>query len=375
MWITGKTAVKAAYKQVFAYNTGDGQPTWDPVAFPQKICAVTSQKTSDDKIVIAYMSGASSSAKCNQMVELDLNTGKKGWTSKIEESGGLFDSALTVELSLTGDTLTVGRSQSGTGYDVRTGKKKFDVLRYGQSCFPAAFAGGARLIAVSSCAAGGDKEHDEVRELDPATGKAKWTKAIPKGWRVQRAYSVDPLVLYLTNEDTKQWNVSTLNADGSTRSQLDIDESFAPDCGWAILNRDLNGCTGAVAADDTLYLPTEAKSGANEIVAVNLATGKEKWRVKSPGNSTMLPLRTDGTDLIAYAGPSYDAGGKVLAIPAGGTAHTPKTLLQNPKGAADIERGFFSKAVDYVDGRFYLSTTRLNGNDQTQEKLMLAYGK
>ena len=375
MWITDKTAVKAAYKQVFAYDVGDGKPTWDAVSFPQKICAVTPQKTSDDKIVVAYMNGAGSSAKCDQMVELDLNTGKKGWTTKIEESGGLFDSALTVELSLTGDTLMVGRSQSGTGYDVTTGKKKFDVLRYGPSCFPSGFAGGSKLITVASCAVSSDKEHDEVRELDPATGKAKWTRQIPTGWRVERAYSVDPLVLYLTNEDKKQWNVSALTADGSTRSQLDIDESFAPDCGWALLNRDLSGCTGAVAAADTLYLPTEAKSGANEIVAVNLATGKERWRVKSPGDTTMLPLRTDGTNLLAYVEPSYDAGGKVVSIPAGGTSHTPKTLLQNPQGAADVERGFFSKAVDYVDGRFYLSTTRLNGNDQAKEKLMLAYGK
>ncbi|CAM5592509.1 hypothetical protein SVIOM342S_02148 [Streptomyces violaceorubidus] len=34
MWITGKAAVKAAYKQVFAYNVGDGKPAWDPIALP-----------------------------------------------------------------------------------------------------------------------------------------------------------------------------------------------------------------------------------------------------------------------------------------------------------------------------------------------------
>ena len=29
MWITGKTAVKAAYKELVAYNVGDGNPTFD----------------------------------------------------------------------------------------------------------------------------------------------------------------------------------------------------------------------------------------------------------------------------------------------------------------------------------------------------------
>ena len=59
----------------------------------------------------------------------------------------------------------------------------------------------------------------------------------------------------------------------------------------------------------------------------------------------------------------------------GGTVHTPTKLLQNPQGTADIESGFYSKAVDYVDGRFYISTTRLTGNDEAKEKLMLAFGK
>ena len=74
--------------------------------------------------------------------------------------------------------------------------------------------------------------------------------------------------------------------------------------------------------------------------------------------------------------PSYDAGGRVVSIPTtGGSSHTPTKLLQNPQGTADIENGFYSKAVDYVDGRFYISTTRLTGTDEAKEKLMLAFGK
>ncbi|MFD4527504.1 PQQ-binding-like beta-propeller repeat protein [Streptomyces sp. NPDC058470] len=373
-WVTDKVAVKAAYKQVFAYNVGDGQPAWDALTFPQKICAVTPQKTSADKVVIAYMSGASDSAKCNQLQEIDLATGAKGWTAEVAD-GGLFDSALSIALSLVGDTLMVGRSMSGTAYDAATGKKLWDKEKYGQSCYPAAFTGGAKLLSVSSCGASTDNEHDEVQELNPATGKVKWTKTIPKGWTVARTYSVDPVVLYLTNEDKDQWNVSTLKSDGTLLSQVDVDESFAPECGWAILTRDLQGCTGTAADADTLYLPTEATTGANEIVAISLATGKEKWRVKSPADETMLPLKMDGTNLIAYVQPSYDAGGQVVSIPTTGSNHKTTKLLQNPQGTADIESGFYSKAIDYVDGRFYISTTRLTGTGDEKEKLMLAFGE
>ncbi|MYS90025.1 MULTISPECIES: PQQ-binding-like beta-propeller repeat protein [Streptomyces] len=374
MWITDKTAVKAAYKQLFAYNVGDGKPTWDAITFPQKICATTPQKTSDDKIVVAYMSGSSDRAKCNQLQEIDLDTGEKGWKQQVAD-GALFDSTLSVELSITGKTLMVGRSQSGTAYDVTNGDKLFDKKKYGSACFPSAFAGGEKLIAVSSCGAGTAKEHDEVQELDPRTGDVKWTQPFDKGWRVARTYSVSPLVVYSTNEDKKAWNISTFTSGGKFRSQVGFDEDFAPECGWAILERDLQGCQGVAVDDTTLYLPTEATSGANEIVAVNLADGKEKWRVKSPADESMLPMKVEGGKLIAYVEPSYDAGGQVVSIPTGGSGHKPVKLLQNPQNAADIENGFFSRDTDWVDGRFYISTTRLSGNDDTKEKLMLAYGK
>lgn len=59
----------------------------------------------------------------------------------------------------------------------------------------------------------------------------------------------------------------------------------------------------------------------------------------------------------------------------GGGSHKPSTLLQNPQGTAEIENGFYSRDIDYVDGRFYLSTARLTGSTETKQKLMLAYGK
>ena len=374
MWITGKTAVKAAYKELVAYNVGNGNPTWPTVTFPQKICAVTPVKSDDGKIVVAYESGVSDNAKCNQLQQLDLNTGSKGWTAVVPD-GDLFDSALSIGLSVTGRTLMVGRSQSGIAYDVDTGKKLYEKKKYGAACFPGGFAGGAKLISVASCGAGSSTEHDEVQELDPATGKARWTKSIPKGWTVDHVYSVDPVVLYMTDSDDKHWNISTLKNDGSVRSQVDSKAAFAPSCGSSFIDNDLQSCQGVAVDANTLYLPTDATTGANQIVAINLATGKEKWRVKSPADESMVPVRVEGGKLLAYVDASYDAGGQIVSVPTAGSSHKTTKLLQMPAGTAQIESSFFSRDIDYVDGRFYISSTRLNGNDDTKEKLMLAYGK
>ncbi|WP_369389739.1 PQQ-binding-like beta-propeller repeat protein [Streptomyces sp. CG1] len=374
MWVTDKAAVKAAYKQVFAYGVGDGKPVWGPVSFPQKICAVTPQKSADDKVVVAYMSGAGDNAKCNQLQQIDLATGQQGWTHEVAD-GGLFDSALNVELTVSGKTLMVGRSESGTAYDIDSGRKLYDKEKYGADCFPAAYAGGTdRLIQVASCGAGGSNAHDEIQELDPATGKVHWTQPVKKGWQVTRTFSVDPLVVYLTNEDKKAWNISTFTKDGKFRSEVKVDGKFAPRCGWAVLERDLQGCQGVAADADTLYLPTDTTSSANEIVAISLADGKARWRAKSPADEPMYPMQIQGGKLVAYVQPSYDAGGQVVSIPVTGSSHTTTKLLQNPQGTAQIENTFYNGVVDWADGRFFISAGRLNGSDQSKEKLLMAFG-
>ncbi|WP_255950259.1 outer membrane protein assembly factor BamB family protein [Streptomyces odontomachi] len=375
MWVTDKIAAKAAYKQLFGYNVANGSQAWEPITFPQEICATSKQATADGKIVVAYKEGVKDTAKCNQLVEVDLNTGEKGWTRNIKEEG-LFDSSLSLEMYISKNTLIVGRSQSGTGLSMSDGHQLWTKKEEEDGvCFPQAFTGGSKVLLSMGCSAGKDTEHERVEELDPDTGKTKWTKEIPKGWSLKRVYSTSPVVLYLTNEDKKQWNISTLkNGSGTTRSQVDINESFSPDCPMSIIESELQGCNGTAADADTLYLPTEADTGANEIVAVNLDTGKERWRVKAPAESSMLPLRVEGGNVIAYQKPTYEAGGAVLSIPTSG-GHKPTKLLQHPASTADIENGFYSAEIAYVDGRFVISTTQLTGSDKAQEKLMMAFGK
>lgn len=375
MWVTDKTVVKPAYKQLFAYNVDDGRPTWDPISFPQQICAVTPVKSSDDKVVVAYESRNGGSTHCDQLQQIDLNTGKKGWSTKLTRGDGVFDSTVTISLTISGTTLVAGRQLSAVAYDIDTGQKLYDKKKYGAGCFPAGFAGSTRLIQVASCGAGGSNEHDEVQELDPATGKVKWTRVLPKGWSVRRAFSVDPLVLYSTHEGDERANISVLDTKGGIRSQVDVKDSIEPQCGWPGLTRNLQGCSGVAADANALYLPTAVTMGANEIVAVDLDTGKEKWRVKSPTQTSMQPIKTESGKLIAYVEPSYVQGGQVVSIESAGSSHTPVKLLQNPEGTAEIENGFFRKNIDWVGGRFFISSAQLNGSDEAEEKLMMAFGK
>ncbi|MEU8588336.1 PQQ-binding-like beta-propeller repeat protein [Streptomyces sp. NPDC048664] len=375
MWITGRTAVKAAYNQVLAYRVGDGAPAWAPITLPQKICAVTPEKAAGDRIVVAYMSGVSDRAKCDQLQEIDLDSGRTNWSMQVPDGDG-FDSASEISLSASGNVVLVGRESSGIAYDIRTRKKLWDVKGTSASCMPSGFAGGPRLVSILSCYKGGTRDHDEVRELEPVHGRPRWTTPLAHGLHVEHVYSVDPLVLQLTDESFVKRVVVTLKSGGAPRSTIteSAGARLSPDCSSAQFGNDLRECTDAVADANTLYLPTSAQTGsANQIVALDLDTGKERWRVKSPVSEPMQPIKAAGTGLIAYVAPSSDAGGRVLSVATGGS-HTMTTLLRNPASVAEIET-FPSRAIDYVDGRFYVSTTELAGRTQTNAKLMLAYGK
>ncbi|GAA2306633.1 PQQ-like beta-propeller repeat protein [Streptomyces kunmingensis] len=383
MWITDKVAVKAAYKEVLGYDIADGKVSWPAITLPQKICSVTKTPSDAGKIVVAYMSGTSSRANCNQVQEIDLATGAKGWTAKIperESKDDYFDGTGN-SISLTyvgGDTLMVGRSMSGLALDAKTGaKKKFAVEQYGTDCFPKAYTGNKdKLLSVASCGAGGDKAHEELRQLDPDTGKALWTKKYPKDWSISHVYSVSPLVVYAQNDDKKVYDISGYKDNSSAAQSLGVD-GLDTACGasFSFLTRNLDGCQGVTADASTLYIPTKGKTGgANEVVAISLTSGKERWRAKSPEDQSLLPLKVENGAVVAYMEASYGGDpGRVVSIPVSGS-HTPKTLMQNPAGAAEIESGFYSKDVAWVDGRFYLSATNLSGSAKGQQKLMLAYG-
>lgn len=181
MWVTDTLAAKAVYNELVAYNISDGRPSWPTIKLPQKICGASVQKSDDDKVAIAYMSGVTDRAKCNQVQQIDLKTGKKDWEKKIPE-GDLFDGTGTgVELTYAGSTLMVGRQMSGLGLSVSDGKQLFEKKKYGAACFPGAFmrrrAPPGRLLL--RCLHGQGARRDPG--AGPGNGQGEVDQAVPQG--------------------------------------------------------------------------------------------------------------------------------------------------------------------------------------------------
>lgn len=368
-WVVGDTVAKTVDKSITGYAVADGKQKWT-LSFPAKVCAVTRQTTADGKTVVMYRDGESDTANCNQMRLIDLKTGKEGWSKEVPKEGA-FDLFVDPGLAITGDTFTVSRLTRATAFKVSTGDKLFASPTEG--CMPGAYpAGSGKMLGIATC-------HDadstvEVQDADPVTGKTTWSYRLPKGWKVNRVFSLDPIVLDLGNRNnSKERSIVVLGPDGKQRATVTGEGSFSTECG---MNRDdsLQGCATAVVDAGTLYMPTTTDLlTANEIVAFDLGTGKAKWRVPAGDKRIIVPLKAANGQLVAYRRALDETGGEILTIPAAGG--TPTAVLRNPSGpAAWVESTFYAPEVDYVDGRFFISTIRLlaQGKD---EKVLMVFGK
>lgn len=370
-WVVGDTVVKRAWKNLTGYAVTDGKEKWT-LAFPAAVCAVTGQTTADGKTVVMYRDSDSDSASCTQMRVVDLKTGKEVWSKEVPKEG-LFDIFTSPTLAITGDTVAISRGGTASAFKVSSGDKLFASNQVAEGCKPDSYAAGnGAMIALATCA--DDDSTAEVQGIDPATGKKSWTFRLAKGVKVTSLYSVNPPVLDLSNEATKQRSIVVLGPDGKQTATLAGEGEFAVGCGDTGLFRSLTACPTAVVDSNTLYLPTTAKTGeANEIVAFDLSGGKAKWRVPAGDKRTLRPLGAAGGRLIAYRLAEEDRGGEILSIPADGGA--PTALLRNPSGpAAPIESSFRTAQADFVDGRFFLSVSRLRAQGK-EERLLMAFGK
>ncbi|MEU7729579.1 PQQ-binding-like beta-propeller repeat protein [Streptomyces sp. NPDC040724] len=369
-WVAGDTVVKSVWKSLSGYAVTDGKEKWT-LAFPAPVCSVARDTTADGKTAVMYKDGEGESSSCTQLRVVDLKTGKEVWSKEVPKEG-LFDLFTSPTLAMTGDTVAVSRGGTASAFKISNGDKLFGSAM-GTGCKPDGYeTGNGKMIALATCS---DADHSaEVHGVDPVTGQKAWAFRLPKKYKVTSIYSVDPLVLDIGDEEAKQRSIVVLGPDGKQTATLAGEGSFAVGCGDTGAFRALTTCPSAVVDAGTLYLPTAAESGkANEIVAFDLATGKAKWRTPAGDKRTLTPIKAANGQLIAYRKAEEDQGGEVISIPAGGG--TPTALLRHPSGpAAPIESSFRTPKLDYVDGRFFISTSRLQAKG-TDEKLLMVFGK
>ncbi|WP_137988885.1 PQQ-binding-like beta-propeller repeat protein [Streptomyces vilmorinianum] len=378
-WVVGDVVAKAMYKGIDGYGLADGASKWH-LDLPFEVCAAAPEPGPDGTTVIGVKDKAGDRADCTVLQQVDLKTGKAGWKKALDKGTG-FSSLSDITLAISGNTVTAAGTNNSWGFSLSDGKQLFAKPPTG-SCQPYAFAGGPKLIAAASCRTGdASKKQEQISEVDPNTGKPRWTFRLSANWEVDKIYSVNPLVVSAQQREEKKWSVFALTADGKLRSNIQGgNDKYAPDCGgsFIIFGRNLQGCVGVAADANTFYMATDSGSyrTANAVVAFDLNTGKQKWRAAAPAERTLTPLGMEGSEVLLYMSPLYDAGGAVATLaPTGGA---PKIVLQHPVSTAEIENDYYDASYVYSNGTFVVAAGRVSARNDAEEKetkTMMAFSK
>ncbi|WP_424213352.1 PQQ-binding-like beta-propeller repeat protein [Streptomyces sp. BI20] len=373
-WLVGDTLVKTLHDQVTAYALADGAVRWRH-KLPNTLCGLTQQTTADHKIVVAYKTGTTEDAVCDQIRSLDLTNGTVGWTRKLVQEHKFDMPEGRLPLSITGDLVTVNRAIVVSAYKVSTGEKAWSHLEQ-KPCTPYKYAAqGTSLVAAGLCT----QDKMEIQGIDPATGNVTWRFAPKSGdYVIDQVYAVNPTIVDFRSNATGNRGVGVYDANGKERSQLRSDGAFGPACKYGTDDESLQTCRGVVLdrASDTLFMPGKDSDAATvtESFVFDLATGAVKRRLKHPSGRDLEPLRVIDGKLYAYLKPSKTEPGELVTVPVDGDTFT--TVLKNPKSTVDLERRIIDPVVTTDGRRLIVGAASLLGEQAAEEKenLVMVFG-
>ncbi|MFD4665971.1 outer membrane protein assembly factor BamB family protein [Streptomyces halstedii] len=373
-WITDKAYVKPGVYEITGFDIDKGTKLWS-VPLKGQICAASRHMSEDYKTAVVFEEAKpTKEAKypsCNQVGALDMNTGKLLWSKSVTSSSSGDKPVRFDEVTLSGTTVAAGGTGGGAAFDLDTGAELWKPKTDAQGCYDRGYGGGEALVAVRACGSYDDPQVT-IQPLDATTGAPVSSYTMPAGVDYAHIVSTKPLVVAADVGDTAGDGSSIsdfFSIDAETgklivRISADADK-YAGDCG----STEVEKCTALAVGNNRIYVPTEEHEGGgeygrtNEIVAFDLTTGKLVGGKADAGDRHhLVPLRMDGTNVIAYKAPPYDEGGQIVSVD--GSTFKETVLMKNPgdETVRKTESSFSAYFEDilYGEGRMFLSPRSLS---------------
>lgn len=382
-WATDKTYAKVTVGGVFGvdpahpHSGGANGHKWE-VPLSGEVCAASRQVSDSGKTAVVYKDGKSDTASCSKIAVIDLDKGKKDWSTTMEGAESASGSGMGVAISH--DVVATNWSGGSVAYPLSGGKPNWTGGDNGD-CEDEGFAGGKQMVAVVRC---GDYEDPEmkVEKLNVKSGKADWTFKAPHGVNKVQVASTDPVALVIGTGDSSATQVMTVGSDAKLKGQISLGgQKYEPGC-----STEVDSCSSIAVDKDHVYLPTKEHTGnggaagmTNEIFAFDFDTGKPDWKSDGGTGRKIKPIRMAGDKLLAYKAPTYDQGGEVVALDPSKRGKQ-EVFLRNPAAGAETENDMSIASEDsppiYQNGRLYLQQSLLSkdGVKDYEKYLAVAYG-
>lgn len=350
-WFSGGNIVVTESGRVVAYNRTTGKTEWEHPAPSGLFVCGAGEQDAGGIAVVAY----GTKENCSTIEGVDLAKGDKVWSQTVKNAGfGTGD-----DIAVSGGTVVV----NGQAYSMKDGSALWDSkATFGSSCFGAKYTGGSALVAMGTC-----KSATSVYAVDPATGKAKWQYDLKSKGSVGAGSSVvstSPIVVAERPIGSIQEAPTLTVLDDQGKAAFNVTDGH-PITGL------MEAGPAYLASDKLLFVPGSDMSGsfgtgaisANQIVAVDRATGKTVWTMSVSTGMKAFGFSTQGEIKPVRV----DENGDLLALVTGGTgsfkpAHLIRfaaadgkiTNLKEYPAKASVAGAFMTETVvREKDGQFF----------------------
>ncbi|MEU5309925.1 PQQ-binding-like beta-propeller repeat protein [Streptomyces sp. NPDC021562] len=383
-WATGKILAKGIGTRIIGVKIEPGadETAWS-LQLDGHLCATTGHVTADGRTAVVVQPGKRKGTKdagiCDEVVFVDLNTGRKLWTATMPSAREAY--VTNTNLTLADGVVAVAWGHGSVAYDMAHGARLWNSST-GARCVDKGFAGGGALLALESCGEGADTTY-RVQRLAPRTGKPEWTYKVAAG--VQDVYlpSADPPVLAVAAGDTLVTDLITLDSDdGGKLATIPMGgDAYAPRCGDRYFSAgffgDIENCDGVVVGADRVFVTSkdQAQIGQPEnwIVAFDRKTGRSEGKLDGRSLEPVVPLRMSGDRLLVLRGSLSDIE------PSAVLSWDPRTGKQTPYllfGLPSDDGGELSDPTrsDIVveQGRVFFAKRELAADDKHPKEAVLS---
>ncbi|MEU5882231.1 PQQ-binding-like beta-propeller repeat protein [Spirillospora sp. NPDC047279] len=284
-WLSGPTLAVTRARDVTGYDAATGKARWT-VALPGRVCEA-SALASKGRVAVQF--GPDGRERCGRIAVVDLTSGTKVWERPISSAAAVPKGQVVIG----GDAVVV-RTRLGTAaYALGDGRPRWTAPSPRRRCGIEALAGGHVLVASYECGrkAGGPRH---VRGLDPATGRPRWSYAVPAGQEVAGLPSAAPAVVALRPVDTSAaTRLVALSAAGAPTADVPVTSRHTINCEVS----DPSRCDGIVVHGDTVYTRPKAAApnDASPVVALDVNGGRVRWSTGVHHRGELIPLGMDDT--------------------------------------------------------------------------------
>ncbi|WP_411106853.1 PQQ-binding-like beta-propeller repeat protein [Streptomyces sp. cmx-4-9] len=367
-WLTDTTYVKGDVAKVVGYNLVDGGKKWE-IPLPAQLCGAT-KHISENKTAILFEEGMPSAEKkyqpCTQVGVIDLEAGKLLWSSPAKSATGGDKNVTFSEVTVSGQTVAAGGLSGGGAWNLADGKNLWQPKVDNEGCYDLGYAGGEALAVLRKCGRSPNQTL-YAQSLDPASGAPKSSYKLSPGIEWAGIISTKPLIVAAdvgktAKNATGVSDLFVLDDGGQLKSRISLASgNFNPQCPAT----EVEQCMNMVVGNGKVYVPSyehqgQDTSGArtNELLSFDLETGKQTNEAAPAGERyKVMPLRMDGSNVIAYKIPPYDKGGQIVSID--GNTMKETLLMENPgdKTSQRAETRVTPTGAEYRyhNGKFFIA--------------------